>query len=481
VAVNLKQGEIVRSRYKVRELLGRGGWSEVYLVDDMNLSGTRAMKVVDASYLPDGDQAPILEQLDKEIRILGSLSHPHIPQVYDHFILEGRHFLVRDYVEGETLEEIARGRKEPFTDEEIRGLAVKACDILAFMHGRGIVLRDLKPNNIVVTAQGDVKIIDCGVARWFRLGKGKDTLVVGTPGYAAPEQYGAGQSDERTDIYALGATLYFLATGSDPGDHPFTFARPSASNGAVSPLLEAVILKSLEIDPRARFSKVLQIKELLLGRISLEDIEENLPILATDVDALRVENVGRLDITRKYFKVFNLGGGTLKASARADVPWIEVDPGQFASNDVEMTVKIRSYEAPRRSEHVGRIIFTTERETRIVPVKTKLAESAIRRLPDWAGALLVLWMPFVWELPMRLFLLVLFYMWDLFSYAVGKIIPGAQSAPLTWDVLICLMPFLVCLISGAFFLMFSKDQRKELRPALFLSFLMFLASFAARM
>jgi serine/threonine protein kinase len=174
----------------------------------------------------------------------------------DYFEDGGKHYLVMDYIEGQTLDELLEGRSEPFPEAQITDWAHQLCGVLEYLHNQPqpIIFRDLKPGNIMVDNNDQVQLIDFGIARLFKPGKNRDTASFGTTGYAPPEQYGRGQTDPRSDIYALGATLHHLVTLRDPGDEPFKFPAPNTINPALSSELNDAITKAVAQEPDRRWS-----------------------------------------------------------------------------------------------------------------------------------------------------------------------------------------------------------------------------------
>jgi serine/threonine-protein kinase len=241
---------------------------QVYLAEDTRL-GDKPCAVKEL--LPDPhatpeEQAQAAEQFRREAAILAHLSHPNLPNVYDHFEEDGRFYLVMDYIEGETLAQRLQRSPQGLPPEEVIRWALQLCDVLEYLHRREppVIFRDMKPANVMVTPEGEIKLIDFGVARLFDPSKRTDTLKMGTAGYAPPEQYaGQGQTTPRSDIYALGVTLHELLTGDDPTAHPFTFTPPHQLNRAVSPALSAAVMRAVSLDPAARYPSARAMREAL--------------------------------------------------------------------------------------------------------------------------------------------------------------------------------------------------------------------------
>jgi len=261
----------IGGRYLVIRKLGQGGMGAVYLVSDQRLAGKQyALKEMSDQAIADpAERQAALEAFQQEAAMLAALNHANLPQVTDYFTEGGNQYLVMEYVQGQTLEkklELAHG---PLPEPVVRRYAEQLCDVLVYLHGQHppIIFRDLKPANIMVLP-GDkqIKLIDFGIARHFKPGKSKDTQAMGTPGYAAPEQYGKGQSDARTDIYALGATLHHAITGRDPSTEPFKFPPVRSYNSIASASFEYIIGRAVMLDPSDRWQSARELQNALFGQ-----------------------------------------------------------------------------------------------------------------------------------------------------------------------------------------------------------------------
>jgi len=241
----------------------------VYLVEDLRLYGKQwALKELLERFIDPAEREEAIEQFRREVQILVGLRHPNLPEVVNTFEAQGRHYLVMEYIEGQTLEKLlenAPGGQLP--EEQVLKWAAQICDVLDYLHSHvpPVIFRDLKPANVMITPRGQVKLIDFGVARLFDPDKGTDTLRMGTVGYAPPEQYsGQGQTTPRSDIYALGATLYDLLTDDSPEAHPFVFAPLRQINRKVSARTARVVDKAVQLDPGDRFPSARSLKAALL-------------------------------------------------------------------------------------------------------------------------------------------------------------------------------------------------------------------------
>lgn len=258
-------GTVLNNRYRILKSLGEGAFGVVYMVEDMiNHNMRRAMKEFAKEAIPKGKE----ELLLRETRFLAGLSHPGLPKVVDQFFLEQNYYMVMDYIEGDTLDSIFIMMDEPFTEEEILPWFFELSRIFDYLHSQEppVIYRDLKPSNIIINSHNEAKLIDFGTARFFNPVKVKDTFIMGTPGFAAPEQYGSEQSDARSDIYALGATFYFLLTRRNMETARFQFPAVRTINSKVSENMEEVLKKCLELDPKDRYTDIKELQQDLEAR-----------------------------------------------------------------------------------------------------------------------------------------------------------------------------------------------------------------------
>ncbi|MSP12654.1 MAG: serine/threonine protein kinase [Chloroflexi bacterium] len=263
----LSTGTTLSGRYRVMDRLGKGGMGSVYQVEDLRINGkTWALKEMSTQALSTAEEKAEAKHLfEQEAHLLASLDHSNLPKVVDYFA-EGRNiYLVLEFVQGKTLEKIMVERGGPLAETEVASWTAQLCDVLEYLHTHQppVIFRDLKPQNIMLNEQRRIKLVDFGIARFFKPGQQGDTTAFGTAGYAPPEQYGKGQTDPRSDIYALGATLHHLLTGVDPEQKPFQFAPVRQLNPAISPEMERLIMHALEPDPAKRFPDIGAVREAL--------------------------------------------------------------------------------------------------------------------------------------------------------------------------------------------------------------------------
>lgn len=231
----------------------------VYQAEDLRLPGRMwAIKemVGDAHATPE-DLAAAIKRFDDEIALMARLSNPRIPGVVDRFREGGHHYFAMDFIPGASLETRLDQANAPLPERQVLGWIIQVCDVLAYVHTQHppIILRDLKPGNIMITPDDEVRVIDFGIARTYKRGQASNTENLGTMIYASPEHLGqSGQTDARSDVYSLGATLYHLLTNTEP--IPMEAPAPGSLrrlNPAVSEATERVVLRAMQVDPAQRF------------------------------------------------------------------------------------------------------------------------------------------------------------------------------------------------------------------------------------
>ncbi|MBI2266451.1 MAG: serine/threonine protein kinase [Armatimonadetes bacterium] len=281
---SLGEGIILENRYQVTAVLGEGAVGTVYKVQDLRIPGAKwALKELKGDRMSPEDREEAAVNFRKEAEILASLSHPGLPKVIDFFTLGPRHYLVMELLEGETLDDLLGERRAPLPESEVLPLAFQICDILEYLHFRKpgpVIFRDLKPSNVMISPEGKVSLIDFGIARFFKPGKPRDTSIMGTPGFSAPEQYGRKQSTVCTDIYSFGVTLFYLLTRQDPQQYHFDFPRLRTINPTVSLFMEHLTARCVEREPFKRFQSVQELKKALAWTASLPSRALTFAVLA---------------------------------------------------------------------------------------------------------------------------------------------------------------------------------------------------------
>lgn len=260
----LQPGDVLLDRYEIRNLIGQGGMSAVYRVRERNAGQVLAIKDVKRSAK---DHNQIVEQsLAVEGRMLMQLSHPRLPKIYEIIEQDDSIMLVMDFIRGESLDRLL-AREGAQSVQKTLDWGMQLCEAFHYLHSQPtpIIYRDMKPANVMLQPDGQLKMIDFGTARTQKVGVAMqaDTVCIGTEGFAAPEQFGGiGQSTARTDIYCLGATLYNMVTGHSPCDKPTGILPLETWNPALAntPIAE-IIAKCTRKDPDARYQTAMELYE----------------------------------------------------------------------------------------------------------------------------------------------------------------------------------------------------------------------------
>jgi serine/threonine-protein kinase len=282
-------GRLVDGKYQIIEQIGRGGMSNVWLARDKRLGKLWAVKEIKPNV--NGTKGEALRRaIVDEANFMKHLDHPAIPRVVDIIDTGATVFVVMDYVEGRALSRVMQERGKPFDQADVVNWGIQLCDVLGYLHRRNpqIIYRDMKPANVILRDDGTVRLIDFGVCMERKPGRCNDGRIVGTPGYASPEQIPQRVShlrelhpdvviDDRTDVYALGVTLYTLVTGHTPTLTKDRDGRERASfrmrpirvwNPRLSEGLERIIVHATQTNPAQRYTTMDEM------RYDLEHYEE---------------------------------------------------------------------------------------------------------------------------------------------------------------------------------------------------------------
>ncbi len=268
----LEIGSIVDGKYKILNKIGQGGMSVVYLAMNERANKQWAIKQVRKDGVKDFEV--VKQGLIVEIDMLKRLSHPNLPSIIDVIDRKDNFLIVMDYIQGNSL----KNRLDEFgaqPQELVIEWAKQLSDVLGYLHTRkpAIIYRDMKPSNIMLKPDGKLTLIDFGTAREYKEKNLADTTCLGTIGYAAPEQFGGkGQTDGRTDIYCLGATLYHLVTGMNPSEPPYEIKPIREINSSLSSGLEKIILRCTQRNPEDRYQSCAELTYALEHYDEIDDI-----------------------------------------------------------------------------------------------------------------------------------------------------------------------------------------------------------------
>jgi len=302
----LPPGQVLRDRYVIQSIVGRGGMGSIYLADDNRLPGRMcAVKEVEHEPgIPDELNAQARAQFYREASVLARLDHQNLPKVSDYFSDETRDFLVMDYVPGDDLKTLldrarAAGRLLPI--DEVLDWAQQICSALAYLHSQDppVIHRDVKPSNLKLTPSGLIKLVDFGLVKQMAPDEMTITVIQGrgTALYTPLEQYGGdtGHTSPRSDLYAMGATLYHLFTNQAPLEAKQRFLNPDALvpprqlNPALPPPIEDAILWAMALHPDDRPASIEAFQEAIASGLPVGGLERPLR------DAIRRHLPTRLD------------------------------------------------------------------------------------------------------------------------------------------------------------------------------------------
>jgi serine/threonine protein kinase len=261
---SLTSGTLLVGRYHILAQIGEGGFGTVYKARDQHKQGKLiAIKEINMAALSAQEKIEVTDSFNREITLLSKLNHKSLPHIYDQFTDPEHWYIVMDYIEGQTLEDLlARSPQGRLSVKQTARIGTALCDVLSYLHEQepSIIFRDVKPGNIMLTFWDRLYLIDFGIARRYRSGQARDTGPLGSPGYAAPEQYGRMQTTERTDIYGLGITLQTLLTGKEPLE---ILQQGMPSDVRIPPKLQALISQMTDPDPVKRPHNMNEVKQAL--------------------------------------------------------------------------------------------------------------------------------------------------------------------------------------------------------------------------
>lgn len=267
----LEIGSLVDGKYKILSEIGHGGMSVVYMAINEKANKTWAIKEVRKNGVLDFEA--VRQGLIVETDMLKKLKHPYLPSIVDVIENEDSFIIVMDYIEGNSLATALQDYGALPQDYVIEW-AKQLCDVLGYLHSGtpAIIYRDMKPANIMLKPDGTITLIDFGTAREYKEKNLADTTCLGTVGYAAPEQFGGmGQTDERTDIYCLGTTLYHLVTGYNPSEPPYEIKPIREIDSSLSSGLEQIILKCVQRNPEDRYQSCAELMYALEHYDEIDD------------------------------------------------------------------------------------------------------------------------------------------------------------------------------------------------------------------
>lgn len=252
---SIKAGRLFFDEYQLVKKIYQGMLSHIYIIKSKETQELYILKAIDKS------------QSRCDADLIKRINHPNIVKVYDVFETDKYVYIRKEYIRGVTLESFIR-ENSPLNEQEILEIALKLCKIIAYLHSMSsspVIYRDLKPANIIVNENGELKLIDLDSVRQYKENADNDTVYIGTEGFASPEQFGYGQTDIRSDIYTLGATLYYLLTLQKPTTDKLKLNNFKEIRPDISSSLEKIIIKCIQFNPDSRYQNINQLQKDLMG------------------------------------------------------------------------------------------------------------------------------------------------------------------------------------------------------------------------
>ncbi len=326
----IPMGTILQGRYKIEELTHSGGMGYVYAAKDLKLH--ERFCIVKQVKEPVKTKAD-LEKLEGEAIEMAKLSHPNVAVIFDHFVDGQFYFLVVEFIHGKTLREIYEERQGQLTENEVIEWAISMCGVASYLHKEGIIHRDISPQNIMLSDDGIIKFIDFGTLKELRHIATGGTAGMGKYGYTPPEQW-FGTPDIRSDIFAIGATIYNLLTGFLPLSNEYlsggvpqsdefnpSFPPIREKNLNTSLELESILQKALKLDVNLRYSSANEFRDALKALIKVMG-----PVLNISSNKLDFPNAVVGKRIYQSFTIMNIGIGRLSGRIAASKPWLNVSP-----------------------------------------------------------------------------------------------------------------------------------------------------------
>ncbi|MBN1351017.1 protein kinase, partial [candidate division KSB1 bacterium] len=410
----LEKGTLLKKRYVIEGLLGKGGFGATYLAKDKEMfNQLRAIKEIPKAFFD-----------EKEDQFLTMLNHPAIPKLYERFAMNSMHYSVMEYIEGPDLDELIRKSKSGLTEQQALPLIEQLFEVLSYIHSKKIIHRDLKPENILVRKDGSIALIDFGIAKLTLSGHRTRYLARAASNfYSPPEQYqpGKGFTDVKSDIYSLGAILYFTLTGREPIDalsrdaSKDIYPTPRALNPEISARTETVIIKALKMNKGERYSSIGQLKKALLGKSvgskkscpkcgkTIEDAARYCPncgrstepqrtamapAMVVQPDTIKLVNIEKGAVKRAIITIKNKGNGQLKGRIVSSAKWIEIQKTDFEcppgeNSKILITIQTRSLSA---KNYQAQITLRSNGGEKKIPIALNLVKP-ISRLQVTPGVL----------------------------------------------------------------------------------------------
>jgi len=384
--------KLQKDRYEVIRLLGSSEYSKVYMAKDHKMLKSRIIKEV---IFPD-EEAEILkcrEHFEKESKQILPLKHNTLPRYFDFFEENGSFFLVREFVEGKTLDQHLAKIASHVPEKQFQAWAAQICDIFIYLHSQDppLLFGSLRPENLIVTPMGKIRVMDFGTDRFYPLHLRKPIMKKFSHEFLAPELLAGEEVTIRSDVFNLGSLLYFLLTGVRPSSGSLNFQVRSGEKPEEFKSFEDPLKKSLSQDQGARYSSVIDFKRDLLG----EEAALGGPRIEIDTPQLNYVDTPEGRMVQGCFNIKNVGGGVLAGRITADVGWVRVFPEYFNQNNQSVEFNVHTNDLPEGVTHTAVISITTPTEMKKVPIEIALHAETTKSMSDAGVILLLLFAPLI--------------------------------------------------------------------------------------
>ncbi|MDQ7825535.1 MAG: serine/threonine-protein kinase [Candidatus Eremiobacteraeota bacterium] len=379
-------------RYEIVRLLGKSEYSKVYIAKDLKMLKSRIIKEVIFPENP-GDRKKCIDYFQNEAKQVMLLKHSTLPRYFDYFEENESNFLVREFVEGKTLDQLLAKTPGAIPEKQFYAWASQICDIFIYLHNQSppLFFGGLRPENLLITPMGKIRVMDFGNDRFFTPDLRKPILKKFAPEYLAPEVLEGEEISLKSDVYNLGALIYTILTGLRPGTPPLPFQTKSQEKPEYFRNFEDPVRKALSQTKDARYHSAAEFKRQLLG----EEASLGGPQLDIDTPELNYIDIPEGRMVQGSFNIKNAGGGVLAGRITADVTWVRVFPEYFNQNSQSVEFTVHTNDLPEGTTHTAVITITTPTEIKKVPIEIGLHEKTVKSTLNLGALLASIFLPLI--------------------------------------------------------------------------------------
>lgn len=362
---------VLQNRWQLIEQLGQGGMGTVYKAYDLRLSNRLCVvKKLRVDFFREEDRNKALAFFEREKAVLSALKHPNIVLVHDYFEECGNYYLVMEYVDGDNLQERLLQQGKPFSEAEVTKWASEICDVLEYLHSHNppVIYRDLKPSNIMLDTAEKIKLVDFGIARPYR--ENSDNTHVVSGGYSPPEQYWGG-ADLRSDLYALGATMHFLLTGSEP--LALQTSSPNKINSQVSEKIDRIVQRLTSQEVSLRYQSAAQVQDALQSKSAIRKLPVNSSAAGIAICILVLGTLGSLLLMKNSSSEANLSSDSVKTNTTSTT-------SPSAPKSAELLPRLSKNNVKEKSPSLASLSLDSTEQRKVQDV-TAIAASKAEAIP----------------------------------------------------------------------------------------------------